>query len=106
MNQRRSPFTLFFVVLFACPLALLAQQETATITGEVKDASGAVVPRAVVTVTNVETNISIKSETNDLGSYTIPNLRPGVYAVMVEKSGFSKTVRRGITLQVNQVARI
>jgi carboxypeptidase family protein/TonB-dependent receptor-like protein len=93
-------------VLFACPLTVLAQQETATITGEVKDASGALVPQAMVTVTNVGTNISVKIETNDQGSYTIPSLRPGDYTVTAEKSGFNKTLRTGVTLQVNQFTRI
>lgn len=106
MRKRISLFTLFLVVLLACPPQLPAQQETATITGDVKDASGAVVPKATITVTNTETNISINSETNDEGSYTIPSLRPGAYLVAVEKSGFKKTVRSGITLQINQVARI
>ncbi|MEK6320856.1 MAG: TonB-dependent receptor [Acidobacteriota bacterium] len=95
-----------FVLLFACPLTVLAQQETATITGEVKDASGAVVPQAMVTVTNVGTNISVKIETNDQGSYTVSSLRPGDYTVTVEKSGFNKTLHSGVTLQVNQFARI
>jgi len=106
MDQRRPLFTLLLVLLFTCPPALLAQQETATITGEVKDASGAVVPKVSVTVTNIETNISVKIETNEQGSYTVPNLRPGAYAVTAEKSGFNKILRSGITLQVNQVARI
>jgi carboxypeptidase family protein/TonB-dependent receptor-like protein len=95
-----------FVLLFACPLTVLAQQELATITGEVKDASGALVPQAMVTVTNIGTNISVKVETNDQGSYTIPSLRPGDYTVTAEKSGFNKTLRTGVTLQVNQFTRI
>jgi hypothetical protein len=99
-------FMLLFALLFATPLAALAQQETATITGEVKDASGAVVPRATITVTNVETNISLKSETNDQGIYIVPSLKPGLYSVTVEKAGFKKAIRSGITLQVNQFARI
>ena len=97
---------LSFVLLLACPLTGLAQQDSATITGEVKDASGAVVPQAVVTITNVGTNISVKVETNDQGSYTVPSLRPGEYRVTAEKSGFNKTLRSGITLQVNQFTRI
>ncbi len=104
MNARRPLFTLFLVLLLVCPL--LAQQETATITGEVKDASGAVVPKATITITNVETNVSLKSETNDQGIYFVPSLKPGSYSITVEKAGFKKAVRSGITLQVNQVARI
>jgi hypothetical protein len=92
-------------ILFLC-LNLVAQQETATITGEVKDATGALVPKATITVTNIGTNISVKTETNDQGSYTVPSLRPGDYTVTAEKSGFNKTLRSGVTLQVNQFTRI
>ncbi|MCA1602746.1 MAG: carboxypeptidase-like regulatory domain-containing protein, partial [Acidobacteria bacterium] len=97
---------IFFVLLFACMLATPAQQETATITGEVKDVSGALVPQAMITVTNVGTNISVNTETNDQGSYTVSSLRPGEYKITVEKSGFNKSLRSGVTLQVNQFARI
>lgn len=97
---------IFFVLLFACSLATPAQQETATITGEVKDASGGLVPSAMITVTNVGTNISVNTESNDQGSYTVTSLRPGDYSITAEKSGFNKTLRSGVTLQVNQFARI
>ena len=63
-------------------------------------------PKALISVTNTETNITVKSESDEEGSYTIPSLRPGAYLVGVEKEGFKKTVRSGITLQVNQVASI
>ncbi len=104
MKARRPLSTLLLVLLLASPL--LAQQETATITGEIKDASGAVVTKATLTITNVETNLSLKSETNDQGIYFVPSLKPGPYSLTVEKAGFKKAVRSGITLQVNQVARI
>jgi hypothetical protein len=97
---------LLMAILLLCTAFASAQQETATVTGEVKDASGAVVPQAIITITNTGTNISIRSETNELGAYTVPNLRPGAYNITVEKTGFSKTVRSGLVLQVNQVARI
>jgi hypothetical protein len=97
---------IFFVLLFACALATPAQQETATITGEVKDASGGLVPKAAITVTNIRTNITVNTETNDQGSYTVTSLKPGDYTVTVEKSGFSKTLRSGVTLQVAQFTRI
>ncbi|MGH9853375.1 MAG: carboxypeptidase-like regulatory domain-containing protein, partial [Blastocatellia bacterium] len=104
MQLRRSVFTLLFVLSLVCPA--LAQQEAATITGEVRDASGALVPKAQITITNVETNVSLKSETNDQGLYTVPGIKPGPYSITVERSGFKKFVRSGVTLQVNQTARI
>lgn len=75
-------------------------------TGTVRDPSGAVVPKATVTVTNIQTNISVKTETDEAGFYTLPSLRPGEYSVTAESAGFSKVVRTGVTLQVAQVARI
>ena len=74
--------------------------------GTVSDTSGALVARATVTVTNIRTNISVKTETDDAGFYVIPSLRPGEYSVTAESAGFSKIVRTGVTLQVAQVARI
>jgi hypothetical protein len=99
-------FGLLLGLLTLCSPLAFAQQETATITGEVRDANGSVVPKATITVTNVETNVSIKSETNDQGLYTVPSLKPGSYSITVEKTGFKKSVRSGVTLQVNQVARL
>src|SRR5215510_6908174 len=106
MNTRLLMSMLLFGLLALCSPFALAQQETATITGEVRDANGSVVSKATITVTNVETNVSIKSETNDQGLYTVPSLKPGPYSITVEKSGFKKSVRSGVTLQVNQVARL
>ena len=97
---------IFFMLLCTCPIATYAQQDTATITGEVKDASGALVPSAAITVTNIGTNITVTTSTNEEGTYTVTSLRPGDYTVTVEKTGFSKSLRSGVNLQVNQFARI
>src|SRR5262245_56453690 len=104
MNTRQSMSILLFGLLTFCSPFAFAQQETATITGEVRDANGSVVPKATITVTNVATGVNIKSETNDQGLYTVPSLKPGSYSITVEKTGFKKSVRSGITLQVGQVA--
>ena len=106
MKKPRLPFILLLISLCACPLAASAQQETATITGSVKDQTGAIVPKATVTVTNTQTNISVKTEADEAGFYIIPSLRPGEYSVTAESSGFQKIIRTGVTLQVAQVARI
>ena len=78
------------IVLCGVPLAALGQQEMATMTGTIRDATGAVMPNAVVVATNIRTNISVKTETDDRGVYTIPSLRPGDYSVSAERPGFSK----------------
>src|SRR6266540_1466597 len=101
MNTRLSMSILLFGLLALCSPFALAQQETATITGEVRDANGSVVSKATITVTNVQTNVSIRSETNDQGLYTVPSLKPGPYSITVEKAGFKKYVRSGVTLPVN-----
>src|SRR5688572_8225060 len=98
--SRRQPLALLLATCVClCPSFAWAQQETATMTGLVRDESGAIVPKATVTVTNVQTNISIKTETDESGAYVIPSLRPGEYSVTVESSGFRKFVRTGVTLQ-------
>ncbi len=104
MRFQQSVFTLLFTCLLCCPA--FAQQETATLTGEVKDASGAVVPGASLTITNIATGVALKSATNEQGLYTVPSLKPGPYTITVEKAGFKKSVRSGLTLQVAQVARV
>jgi hypothetical protein len=106
MYKRQLLFVFVSMVLVAFPPAVRAQQETATMTGEVTDTSGAIVPKAIVMVTNVATNLSVRTETNNDGFYTIPSLRPGEYVVTVESPGFSRTALSGITLQVAQTARV
>jgi Carboxypeptidase regulatory-like domain/TonB dependent receptor len=105
-----SRFSRLLLALVACcrvwPAITFAQQETATIAGTVRDASGAIVPGATVTVTNIQTNIAVKTQTGDDGGYVIPSLRPGDYSVSAESTGFQKTLRTGVTLQVAQVARV
>src|SRR5262245_12733716 len=106
MNTRLSMSILLIGLLTICSPFSLAQQETATITGEVRDANGSVVSKATINVSHVEANVSIQSETNDHGLYTVPSLKHGSYSITVEKAGFKKSVRSGVTLQVNQVARL
>jgi hypothetical protein len=84
---------------------LYAQSTTSQITGVVKDPTGASIPNAQVTVTNLDTGIERTVETNDLGYYTVALLQPGNYTITCEKPGFQRITRSGITLTLNQVAR-
>jgi Carboxypeptidase regulatory-like domain len=82
--------------------ALLAQVERGTISGIVRDASGAVVPSAAVTVKNVNTGIVVSVSSNQAGEYVAPNLIPGEYTVTVTQAGFNTTNVTGIVLQVDE----
>src|SRR5213593_388468 len=92
------------LALSVLPVWLLAQSTTGTISGSVVDAQQAVVPGAMVTARNVETNISRSVLTNETGRFRIPNLPVGPYEVSVELSGFARYVRSGIILTLNQEA--
>ena len=88
------------------PQTLFAQRTNAQLTGVVSDATGAVIPRAEIVVANDDTKIARNTVTNQLGYYTVPLLPPGNYRISVRKQGFRPIERTGITLQVDQVARI
>ena len=80
-------------------------QTLGTITGEVKDSSGAVVPGVTVTVTNKATNAVRTSSSNEVGLFDFPALPPGMYTVKSELDGF-KTATRDVELQVQQTVRV
>ena len=92
-----------FAVLMAA--VAFAQSERGTITGIVHDSSGAVVPGAKVTVTNVSTNVSLNATTNDAGEYTLPSLQAGTYNVRVVKDGFRTSEEKGLNLDASQTVR-
>ena len=83
-----------------------AQMNAGTILGTIADPTGAAVANAQVTVTNVSTSISQRTTTDAMGNYVVPYLIPGLYDVSAEREGFKKITRTGITLQVDQKARV
>jgi hypothetical protein len=93
-------------ILLLITTGLAAQTPTATLTGIIKDSSGGVIAGAKVAASNDDTNIVRATLTNEGGEYTIPLLQPGAYSVRAEAGSFRTTVQRGITLQVDQKARV
>ena len=97
-----------FVVLlaalfaFALPPRLSAQVVGATVSGTVVDSSGAKVPGADITITNIGTGIATATTTKSDGVFVVPNLQPGNYDVSATAKGFSTLIRKGITLTVGQ----
>jgi hypothetical protein len=84
---------------------LQAQSERGTITGAVRDSSGAVVPGATVTITNTATNGVTNLVTNDSGEYTAPSLEAGTYTVRVEKPGFRASEETGLIVSAATTVR-
>jgi hypothetical protein len=95
---------------FALVLVLLAvvqaagQATTGTLRGQVRDQTGSIAPGAIVTVRNVDTNAVRTTTADGNGQYLVTNLPVGNYELTVELSGFTKYVRSGVTLAVNQDA--
>jgi hypothetical protein len=101
----RTGVRLFFVVLSHVVL-LSAQTYQGRILGTVTDASGAVIARAKITVTDTAKNTSRSLITNSAGEYTAPDLDPGTYAVSAEAPGFKKTESKSVILEVSRDVQV
>lgn len=85
-----------FIIVFSCSIVGLAQSNRGGISGTVLDQSGAVVPGATVTITNLATNQQTVLTTSLAGSYTAQLLEPVTYDVSVELKGFKKWIKRSV----------
>ena len=95
------------LLLVACCLCLsftVLAQTTGSISGQVKDEKGAVMPNATVTLRNVATNLSRTAQTDDDGRYRFSNVEVGEYELTVEATGFAKLIQSGVRLLLNQDA--
>lgn len=86
--------------------AVYAQAVTGTLLGNVTDSSGAAVPGATITVTEMQTTISRSTVSNEAGYYIFSSLQNGTYAVEAELQGFKKVIREGVRVDVNTTQRV
>jgi hypothetical protein len=93
------------VIAFGLAAVCFAQR-TSELSGRVTDASQAVIANTKVTITNVDTRVERATMSNELGYFTAPLLSPGNYQITVQHDGFRPITRSGITLVVDQTARI
>src|SRR5713101_5954030 len=103
MNRLKSWGVLALVLVFSIGVA--AQTFRGTILGTVTDKSGGAVPKAKVTVRNVDTGLTRETQTTDDRGYTVPELPIGNYTVTVEKAGFQTSVTAGVRVHVGAFER-
>jgi hypothetical protein len=93
------------VALLGVASAGYAQVDRATLSGTVKDPSGAVLAGATVTVTHVATNVATRVKTTNTGNYVVVNLSSGQYLVEAEAAGLQKAVQ-SVILEVGLRGRL
>ncbi|HVR71026.1 MAG TPA: TonB-dependent receptor, partial [Vicinamibacteria bacterium] len=101
--MKRALSALFLV---ACAAGLAhAQVDRATLSGTVKDSTGAVIPNGTIVLTNLDSNVTTRISTTSEGAYLAVNLAPGRYRVEAEAAGFQKS-GQAVILEVGQRARL
>jgi Carboxypeptidase regulatory-like domain len=86
------------VSLFASPVG--------SISGTVKDPSGAVIPGVKLTLTSTATNAHLSTVSNTTGEFQFPQLAPATYSLVAENSGFKRATAASVLVQVDQVTHI
>lgn len=91
---------------FGICLSSIAQTTTGAVRGTITDPSGAIVPGARITATNVATGVATAATTNQAGEYSIRFLQIGHYKLTVEASGFDTASYGPFALEIDQTAKI
>jgi outer membrane receptor protein involved in Fe transport len=94
----RSSILVAFLILSAA--AAFGQTEGARISGRVTDLTGAVIVGAECKITNIETEVSVTTTTNEDGIYVLPDLHPANYRLTIEKKGFRTVIQPNLQLYV------
>jgi hypothetical protein len=92
-------------LLFVCP-GLQAQRYLGGLSGTIADQTGAIVPGAQVVAVETSTAFKTQVVSNAVGTFSIPSLSPGTYAVTVTAKGFKTVTRTNVVLTAGQVAQL
>jgi hypothetical protein len=90
-----------FIIAFALCAPAWTQESRAAIVGSVTDSTGAVIPNATITATNLSTNVAVSGRANDQGDYQILFLNPGLYKVTATAAGFKSFARGNLELRLS-----
>ena len=94
----KSPVLVVFLLVSSA--GVFGQTENARISGRVTDLTGAVIVGAQCKITNIETDVSVITTTNEDGIYVLPDLRPATYELTIQKEGFRTVIQPSLQLYV------
>ena len=104
MFSRKSSYAVFAAVSVGLTAgSAFSQTSTGALVGVVRDATGAVIPKATVTVTNVGTNVVYTGQASASGEYRISDLPNGTYDVSAKAPGFNDSLVKGLGISANNV---
>ncbi len=101
-NLRRVMAGLVAVLLLICPFVIRAQELTATLNGVVADSTGAVIPKATVSITQTGTNAVRTVQSDESGNYVFSNVPAGTYTLKASSAGFTSFVAKDVILKVGE----
>ena len=108
MERRKKVFASLLTgfLLLAVSVSVRAAINRGNIQGTVTDPQSAVIPGVAVTITNVDTNVTTTSPTNEAGYYLVPELVPGPYTARFEIAGFQAVDISGIEVIAGRTHRV
>ena len=104
--MHRTTLALLCALFLFAPAAAPQSSTSADLEGTLTDQAGAAIPSATVVVINRETGVERRGESNALGRYRVAALPASEYDLRITKDGFAVVERRGLILQVGQVATV
>src|ERR1051325_1152079 len=105
MRSHSSRLLLFTALLLSSNASLLASP-TGSVSGTVKDPSGALIPGVKLTLASISTNAQLRTVTNSNGEFQFLQLAPTAYSLVAESSGFKKAAIGSVLVQVDQVTHV
>jgi hypothetical protein len=106
MRSRFTRFAMIASLLLLTAFSVVAQEQTGSIEGTVKDASGAVLPGVTVEANNTSRGGTFTEVTNAEGVYRMPSLPPGRYTVTATLSGFNPSAVGNVNLVLGQILKV
>src|SRR4051812_43246381 len=105
-NRHMERLATFSLLTLTMAATAWAQEFRASISGEIRDSTGAQVADAKVIARHQATNLIYEATSNETGHYVLNFLQPGDYSITAERAGFKKFVREGVKLLLSDRASL